>query len=42
MNLTILDKEDSWRKWRSDIENYCEEKSQGMKNWLEKVRNEEK
>ena len=33
-----LDKEDGWRKWRSEIEDYCEEVHPGMKDILEKVR----
>ena len=38
MKPPVLDKEDQWRRWKSDIEDYCEEVFPGMKEMLEKVR----
>ena len=38
MKPPLLDKEDQWRRWKSDIEDYCEEVFPGMKEMLEKAR----
>ena len=38
MKPTSLDKEDQWRRWKSDIEDYCEEVFPGMKDMLDKAR----
>ena len=35
---STLQKEDEWRTWRSDVEDYCEESFSGMKEILSKVR----
>ena len=38
MKPNMFDKEEQWRRWKSDIEDYCEEIFPGMKEMLEKVR----
>ena len=38
MKPTQLDKEEHWRRWRSEVEDYCEEVFPGMKEILDKVR----
>ena len=38
MKPNMLDKEEQWRRWKSDIEDYCEEMFPGMKEMLEKAR----
>ena len=34
-----LNKEDDWRQWKADVEDYAEEALTGMKDVLEKIRN---
>ena len=41
MKPSVLEKEDQWRRWKSDIEDYAEETYDGMKDVLEKVRDSE-
>ena len=36
-----LTKEDDWRRWRSDVEDYVEEVHPGMRDVLERVRGED-
>ena len=38
MMLEKLENQEGWRRWRSDVEDYCEEKFAGMKEILEVVR----
>ena len=38
MMPTKLIKEENWRKWREDAEDYCDEVFEGMKKMMEKVR----
>ena len=37
-----LEKQVSWRQWRSDVEDYCEEKFQRMKDIIQKARREDR
>ena len=32
----VLEKEDGWRRWKPDVEDYVEEVFEGMRSWLEK------
>jgi len=36
-----LEKREDWRQWKSDVEDYCEELFEGMKDILEKVKKSE-
>ena len=38
MKPKVFEKEDDWRRWRSDVEDYCEEVFPGMKALLEKAK----
>ena len=35
-----LSKQEEWRQWRSDVEDYCEQQFRGMKGQLDRVRKE--
>ena len=39
MKPATLEKEEQWRKWKSDIEDYCEEVFTGMKEMMDKTKN---
>ena len=38
MKPKTLEKEDGWRRWKSDVEDYVEEVFEGMRGWLEKAK----
>ena len=37
----VLSKEEEWRMWKSDVEDYCQEMFEGMKDMLEEIRKAE-
>ena len=39
MKPGTLDKEENWRKWKSDIEDYCEEMFPGLKEMMDHTKN---
>ena len=41
MNVGVLEKIDQWRMWKSEVEDYAEETVPGIREYLEKARNEE-
>ena len=41
MKPSILEKDEHWRRWKSDVEDYSEETYRGMKDMLDKVRDAE-
>ena len=41
MKPSVLNKDDEWRRWKSDIEDYAEEVFQGMKDMLDKAKGAE-
>ena len=38
---SVMTKEEEWRSWKSDMEDYCEEGWKGMKGIMEEVRKAE-
>ena len=38
MKPKILEKEDGWRRWKTDVEDYTEEVFEGMRAWMEKTK----
>ena len=41
MNVGVLEKIDQWRMWKSEVEDYAEETMPGIREYIEKVKNEE-
>ena len=41
MKPNVLNKDEEWRRWKSDVEDYTEEAFAGMKDMLEKVKDAE-
>ena len=41
MKPSLLEKEEQWRKWKAEVEDYCEEVYPGMKDILERARTSE-
>ena len=41
MKPSVLEKDDQWRRWKSDVEDYAEETFMGMKDVMDKVKDSE-